>query len=444
MRKFLRPAIFPVASLLVAGCTAAPSETTDAPALVPPMLQSAAPTATQPRVIAAPAPLLARAIAIPSTRLPSPNGYDLLARAANSIQREGAGSPLTMERLSPEEDLKRQRASTLKNAAALSLLRQGLKLPLVVPPKRGLSAPSPPYSALRWLARMVLQESAVRAADKRWDLAVDGALDVVQMGAVLQNGSNTLGMLVGSAIESMGRGDVARWRGQLNAAQAGQAARRLESIEARRSGYEAISREAMWNSLSELRDVFKNADWKKSRAGSDPKGYAALFRDPRDIARLRQTSDRQIEANFVATMQAANARDRLPYSPKLPLVPDPADPLSTLFVGAETSRGVTRSRVNYERNSASNRLLTVDLALQAFVTPRANYPQSLGELVPKYLATVPRDPFAPKSELRYKRRGDRFLLYSVGPDGVDNGGAPMKTRGISLDSVGDMLSGSFK
>lgn len=49
------------------------------------------------------------------------------------------------------------------------------------------------------------------------------------------------------------------------------------------------------------------------------------------------------------------------------------------------------------------------------------YPDSLDALVPDVVAAVPSDPLA-AAPLRYERRGDGYLLYSVGTDGVDDGG----------------------
>lgn len=443
MYKHVTLALLAFASAAVAGCKVAPlDEDADTPVPQPPGSRAASTYVTPtpiPRIVGKPAPLLARAVVIPSTKLPSPNGYDLLVKAAKSIQRGGEGSPDTNEKLSPEEDLKRQRAFTQKNAASLQMMRQALKLPIVAPPQRSLRVLFGPYAGFRQLARLVAQENRVHAADGRPELAVEGALDVVQMGAALQNGADSLGMLVGAGVESIGRDNVTKFRGDLSAEQAGRAARRLESIEASRPSYAAVSQVAIWDSLSRLRDVFRDPVWKKSRATNDPKGFAALFKDERDKERLRKTSDQQIEANFWGTAQTVLARARQPYSASLPLVPDPADPLSTLFLSGETSRGVTRIRVSYERSSAANRLLQADLALQASVKPSSPYPDSLSALAPKYLRAVPRDPFAPASQLRYKRQGDSFLLYSVGPDGIDNGGEPIKGRGVSIDSIGDIL-----
>jgi hypothetical protein len=49
------------------------------------------------------------------------------------------------------------------------------------------------------------------------------------------------------------------------------------------------------------------------------------------------------------------------------------------------------------------------------------YPERLDDLVPNYLAAVPLDPFADEPFI-YERRGDGYLLASVGADGVYDGG----------------------
>lgn len=67
------------------------------------------------------------------------------------------------------------------------------------------------------------------------------------------------------------------------------------------------------------------------------------------------------------------------------------------------------------------RLIVAGIALKRFVIQRRVYPRSLSDLVPSFLPSVPMD-FMDGKELRYRAEDGRFLLYSVGPDCVDNGG----------------------
>lgn len=436
MNKYLQAGLLVLSPLLLVGCALVPDRTY--PSFERPLITPRPPTPTPeppepPQKLAPPAPLPKQSSVVPSPKLPNPNGYDLLVRAATSIQ----------PKLAPANDLPLQREAVKQNAAAMAMVRQALKLPIVAPPQRDFFGTSLYHSKLRMLARAIIQQAQVQAADGDTGAAVQTALDAVQMGVAIQKGGGQMAMLVGVAIESLGRQDLWKWREQLSASQAVQSARRLEAIEAKRPSFAAVVTEAKWENLSLLRSIFTKTHWKKFRAG-DSKTWAATFKDPADQSRLRTTSDRQIEANLLAAMDASIARANLPYSRALPDVLRPADPLSGLLVSLETSRRRIGSRVSYERNLADNRLLLAAFALQAFATESGGPPQALSELIPKYLQAVPRDPFAPSSPLRYKPNGQNFLLYSVGPDGVDDGAAPIEGRGINRESRGDMVAGVRK
>ena len=95
----------------------------------------------------------------------------------------------------------------------------------------------------------------------------------------------------------------------------------------------------------------------------------------------------------------------------------------------------TQEQLDSMRSSrqAGCRLLYTDLAIRLFQQDNGRLPQSLDELVPKYLATVPTDPYADKP-LRYRADGNAYTLYSIGSDRVDNGGTP-KSFGINPPGV---------
>ena len=61
------------------------------------------------------------------------------------------------------------------------------------------------------------------------------------------------------------------------------------------------------------------------------------------------------------------------------------------------------------------------LALTAYQVDHGRYPESLNELVPQHLAAVPLDPFG-DGPFRYTRSSGGFVLYSIGPNGIDDGG----------------------
>ena len=59
--------------------------------------------------------------------------------------------------------------------------------------------------------------------------------------------------------------------------------------------------------------------------------------------------------------------------------------------------------------------------LAAYRAEHGAYPADLAALVPKDIPAVPEDVFA-TGPLRYRREGEGYVLYSVGPNGVDDGG----------------------
>ncbi len=74
-----------------------------------------------------------------------------------------------------------------------------------------------------------------------------------------------------------------------------------------------------------------------------------------------------------------------------------------------------------KRIQASNTMLQTHLALRAFQLDNNRFPEKLDALVPNYLPAVPQDLFA-LGPLSYRHQADGYLLYSVGPDGVDDNG----------------------
>ena len=66
-------------------------------------------------------------------------------------------------------------------------------------------------------------------------------------------------------------------------------------------------------------------------------------------------------------------------------------------------------------------MLVTELAIDEYRLERGHLPESLAELVPRYLPSIPLDPFSGQP-LVYRQRSDGYLLYSVGANGVDDGG----------------------
>lgn len=66
-------------------------------------------------------------------------------------------------------------------------------------------------------------------------------------------------------------------------------------------------------------------------------------------------------------------------------------------------------------------LLICELASQCYYLEQGKYPDTLEDLIPDYLSAVARDPFSGAPFVR-DRTESAYALYSVGPDGRDDGG----------------------
>jgi hypothetical protein len=77
--------------------------------------------------------------------------------------------------------------------------------------------------------------------------------------------------------------------------------------------------------------------------------------------------------------------------------------------------------------TAQMRVGQIGLAVERYRLGVGELPDTLGELVPTYLDSVPRDPFG-GGELRYKRLEKGYVVYSIGQDGSDDGGKEQLPR----------------
>lgn len=74
-----------------------------------------------------------------------------------------------------------------------------------------------------------------------------------------------------------------------------------------------------------------------------------------------------------------------------------------------------------QRYATYRELLVTHLALRCYVIDHQRLPDELGELVPGYLSELPVDSFS-EGTLSYRQQEEGYVLYSVGPNRVDDGG----------------------
>jgi hypothetical protein len=91
--------------------------------------------------------------------------------------------------------------------------------------------------------------------------------------------------------------------------------------------------------------------------------------------------------------------------------------------------------VQYPGYLAKARSTSLSGALVRYYRAKGEYPEKLDELAPAYIAAIPADPFDNKP-MRYGLKGETAVVYSVGENLKDDGGAidaPAGTSVLPLD-----------
>ena len=89
-----------------------------------------------------------------------------------------------------------------------------------------------------------------------------------------------------------------------------------------------------------------------------------------------------------------------------------------------TRESVQKAEIRHKSVTAHERLLMVESALRCYQAEKGEAPTRLEELVTNYISVLPGDPFGTGPMIYRPQPGAGWALYSVGPDGVDDGGRP--------------------
>ena len=341
-----------------------------------------------------------------------------------------------------------------ENALALSLLHQGFQYPYEEIPTQSFSTTFPHLYRMRQMARFLSLDGQVKAAHGNWSGAVSAELDAVQMGETLPHGGPLIGLLVGVACQSIGRRHAWEVVPHLSGPEALAAARRLEAIRIAHVPLVDTLREEKSGTQASLRELMAKPDWSHTLVptivGTNP-ASSPVWAQQGVSAYLQLLGKRRILETNAQWMDQAIAQVRQPYAAHPAPPPLPKDLVSQILLPV-----YSRVRLNEVSSDTQNALLVTALALQAYRQDHKAYPASLAALAPGYLRAVPVDPFALSGPLRYKTVGVKYMLYSVGPDGRDDGGTAIfdatkpapspsdindRRRFIKDDSKGDVVAG---
>ena len=390
--------------------------------------------------------------------LPDPNGYDLYVAAEHALPEFqppvdaclfGLNRAQTAAEGAMFYSLERREAWNEAAQLAWELFSQAQRTQTVDPIVPNFEG-DPNYDYLRSLARAKRAQSNLFRMRGDHENAVAAALDGVEMGIAMARGGAQLGRSVSAAIvdDSIAAiNDTDRLPDRLTAPIARAAMQRLEALIGRLVAWpESIERERDFQ-LAELERHFESDNWRARQIEPHP-----------PTPNLRQRVSRRLTSKKAAV--AAIERDAEYAIVVHNAFYDPEDCARLASTTDESPFAYRRTRFVAACERTRLDLLLLRLALCAYRGERGIYPRFLGELCGEYLHRIPFDPFSPVPyrPYNYTFGEGSYCLWSVGPDGEDDGGAPIlferaPRRGllwnkhlpwIKADSKGDVVAGETR
>jgi hypothetical protein len=369
----------------------------------------------------------------PAPAMPQPNGYDMALPSALSL-RTIPPQLTSPERTTPELARLLQPARPAL-AQVHAAFRLQWRTPIidasdVAEGHRSMQA----EHAFRECADYFAAESILARRHGDSDAAMEASLDALELGERLSHGGGLMARLNGLTCHSTGITEAQECVEGLPSAAIPEALDRVRRL--RKS----------WTPLSETWEGERiNSQWgwtntfiktKRIPLHEQWQGLWMIQSAPTAISTLRWmlTPRRAIIDNYDAYYANLAREARKPIRLRL-RVPPPEVPYP------ETS-GDDLSKPDgwrFERPSIHLGLLEVALAVRMHRLERGSYPRSLAEIDRRWLAETPRDLWG--QPLIYRLRDGQPVIYSLGPDGKDNGGRPLAATTGTAVPPGDVVFG---
>jgi hypothetical protein len=378
--------------------------------------------------------------------MPNPNGYTQAEQALSLLpapnrlwpaQEWLKGTPATSNRSygTPEQ----LQVSLVSKRPILDRVRATFRLEWRARPVLSLEDGPEEYQATQFAecAHWFAKESLAAHFQGDEATAIQRSLDAMELGSKVPRGGGSLSWLVGRSCHMIGLGQAERQVPTVPASAIPDALARLrrvrdqwpplsELIENQRLTnlslhvelFQEYSREPLREKVERLRSM---------ESGPGPGKILRLALTPRqiDLARVDHYYQRQI------------VESRKPVRERAP-VPAPDDPW--------TARIIVYSRVldnpwRWERMKTDFALLEAALAVRIHYLEHQQYPQRLVDIDRKWLPTIPVDLW--DQPIAYRLRNGRPVIYSLGPDGRDDGGQAADPVKLNPSSRGDLVFGKL-
>ncbi|HHX40612.1 MAG TPA: hypothetical protein GX715_11665 [Armatimonadetes bacterium] len=368
--------------------------------------------------------------AMPRPALPQPNAFDYYLSAGDALDSL-RGYPLVQ---SPSTSPEYLALVVEANEAALATFHAGLRYPFLtpLPDSQALARRLPYLESFRRLGNLLWAESRAALAIDDVEGALEATFLLIRLGIDVTRGGILTHVHVGRDLEQRGLAQLAVVGKELDAQQCRHVLHRLRDLEARRPPLtEAIHRE---------RDLLREFLWRLSRRQPDAIHALDTFLRRRWSSGPRLLyliNLRGAHHQLIQRTDEAARLSTLPAGQRAPLAPATA-PLIERF---DLVRRLHSALQGEDLLQTRSRLLQTALALRAYHLEQGRSPDSLDDLVPRYLPSLPPDPYGEGDPLRYQARPEPYA-YSLGPDSTDDGGHALPWRW--LNNANDPLKGDLR
>jgi len=384
----------------------------------------------------------------PSVGMPDPNAFelyelafDLQAAIQARLEEEHAGDaepPRLVLDAADGLDTETTRTLAAAYAPVFRTLEEAIageaQFPMLTDPEQQM----PYFAKLREAARMFSSRARMYRADGRPLRAALDAIACMHIGADAMTQGTLISGLVGVAVQSIGLRDLDAAMPAMDATEAQIALNALRRAAAERASFTDVMRgEETYVRLAMIRyfPMFEEAqDAADRQLGPEAAGQLGAMEPARTWEEIgRYFSDLAAQA------------DR-PWCERT----DPEEPANPLLANLTPAYRV--ASLKFAVMEARCALAQAALAAHIYLADTEGLPEPLDALVPDYLPDVPRDPFAdaplqaeyfPPERRAYPatgrepQGGEVLVIYSLGPDGNDDGGQDIGTS-VDADSIGDI------
>lgn len=297
--------------------------------------------------------------------LPNPNGYDTLLSAAGAMKTQSPRRKT--EPISLDDATTEElRAFVSANEEAIASAKFGLRQASYVPltGAKTLQSHMNDFGKLRGLGRLIPAQAMLFERENQPIEAADRFLDTIRLGHAFSQGGLIMDRLVENAVQ---------W-----------------------PGIEGLNR---------LSATFTTTDAKR------------LAREVERLEDTREPLDRVVDRDHAFALAQGGWPLRLAYA------------VNRKALQGFMKPAIASAEQADRRGRAALRLLATTLALRAYRLdhPDAHAPASVYLLIPDYLSAIPIDPLG-KGPLKLKRQGGEVIPYSVGVNGLDDGGIPPESK----------------